>query len=335
MRRVTDPPDLAHAVREASSEAASAFGDGAVYLEKLVDRPRHVEVQILRSRGGETVALGERECSVQRRHQKLIEESPSPAVTPALRKRLEAAAVAVAEAAGYENAGTVEFLIPRDGPAGSFYFIEVNARLQVEHPVTEMVTGVDIVAEQFRIAAGEKLSPAARKPARRGHAIEARITSEDAGAGFLPSTGRIEALRVPGGPFLRWDSGVEVGSDVTYDYDPMLAKLIAWGETREEARLRLLSGLRELTIVGVTTCVPFHLAVLASEEFARGDLDIGFVARPWVAAALRPTRSPEAEAVVTALAHARRSAPNGAAAPSADGRSLWGREALREGLRTP
>jgi acetyl/propionyl-CoA carboxylase alpha subunit len=304
-----------------------------VYLERALAGVRHVEVQILRDAHGHTVAFPERECSVQRRHQKLIEESPSPAVDPALRARLQQAAVAVADAADYRGAGTVEFLLAGDG---AFYFIEVNARLQVEHPVTEMVTGVDLVVEQLRIASGLPLSETARTAGLRGHAIEARINAEDAAAGFLPSTGRIAALRAPSGPGVRFDAGVEVGTVVTHHYDPMLAKLIAWGEDRETARRRLLAALRELAVVGVETCQPFHLAVCDLPAFRAGDLDTAFLERPEVQAAYRRNGHVPVAALGAALAHLRRAGTptvgNGRTAPA---RSAWGRDALRRGLRGP
>ena len=332
MRFVRDLEALPAAVATASSEARAAFGDPDVYLERALTSVRHVEVQILRDAHGHTLALPERECSVQRRHQKLIEESPSPAVDDALRARLQRAAAAVADAADYLGAGTVEFLLAADG---AFYFLEVNARLQVEHPVTEMLTGVDLVAEQLRIASGAPISEAARAARPRGHAIEARINAEDAAGGFLPSTGRILALRAPSGPGVRFDAGIEVGSVVTHPYDPMLAKLIAWGEDRETARRRLLAALRELTLVGVETCQPFHLAVCELPAFKAGDLDTAFLERPDVQASFRRNGHVPLAALGAALAHLRRNGAAGAAARPAAPRTAWGRDALRRGLRGP
>jgi acetyl/propionyl-CoA carboxylase alpha subunit len=276
---------------------------------------------------------------VQRRHQKLIEESPSPAVDAELRARLAAASIGVADASDYEGAGTVEYLL---SPEGEFFFLEVNARLQVEHPVTEQVTGVDLVIEQFRIAAGEPISEVALAAAReglRGHAIEARIYAEVAAGGgvFLPSTGRVVAMRSPEGPGIRFDGGVVEGSEVSHHYDPMLAKVIAWGENREQARRRMLNALRELTIVGVETCQPFHLSVMDLPAFAAGDLDTNFLTRPEAQSALENPLDPAAAAIAAGLAHLRRSANghgngNGGNG-NGNGRSGWGIDALRRGLR--
>ena len=237
MRLVRALDEIESALRGAHSEAEKAFGAGAVYIEKYLERPRHIEIQILADRSGRVVSLGERECSIQRRHQKLIEEAPSVAVTPALRRRLGEAATAAAGAVGYLGAGTIEFLL---APTGEFYFLEMNTRIQVEHPVTELVYGVDLVREQLRIAGGEPMrirGGVSLEP--RGHAIECRITAEDPANGFLPASGKVQYLRVPAGPGIRWDGGVEAGNDVTLFYDPLLAKLLAWGETREIAIRRI------------------------------------------------------------------------------------------------
>jgi acetyl-CoA carboxylase, biotin carboxylase subunit len=275
MRRVTDPAGLAPAFRAARSEAESAFGDGAVYLEKFIDRPRHVEVQVLSDAHGRTVHLGERECSVQRRHQKLIEETPSPIVTLDLRARMGRAAEQAAQAVGYQSAGTVEFLV---APDGAFHFLEMNTRIQVEHPVTEMVYGVDIVREQLRIAAGAHLSvPRGLEP--HGHAIECRITSEDPLNGFLPATGRIAYLRVPSGPGVRWDGGIDVGSEIGLSYDPLLGKLIVWAEDRARAIRRMARALDEMLIVGLPTSQGFHRRVMDDPVFASGTYDIGYMER--------------------------------------------------------
>ncbi|HEX7120841.1 MAG TPA: acetyl-CoA carboxylase biotin carboxylase subunit, partial [Gemmatimonadaceae bacterium] len=238
--------------------------------ERYLEGPRHVEIQVLADRHGTVRSLAERECSIQRRHQKMIEEAPSVAVTPELRRRLGETAVAAARAVGYENAGTCEFLLDRDG---QFYFLEMNTRLQVEHPVTEMVTGLDLVQWQLRIAAGEPLD-LPDEIAPQGWAIECRLTSEDPAHGFLPSTGRITHLQLPAGPGVRWDGGIEVGSEVGLHYDPLLGKLIAWGRDRSEAIARMRRALGELRIVGVETSREFHCRVMDDDEFWRGAIDI-------------------------------------------------------------
>jgi len=276
MRVVSAPKELAGALEAARREAKSAFGDDAVYLEKFVLQPRHVEIQILADTQGTVLSLGERECSVQRRHQKMIEEAPSVAVTPELRKKMGETAVRAARAAGYVNAGTCEFLLDRDG---QFYFLEMNTRLQVEHPVTELVTGIDLVQWQLRIAAGEKLPFKQEDISPRGWAIECRITSEDASNNFLPSTGRIEHLHLPSGPGVRWDGGIESGSEIGLYYDPLLAKLIVWGENREQAVTRMRRALVDLIIQGVETSRDFHVRVMDDEEFRRGDIDIQWLER--------------------------------------------------------
>src|SRR5881409_1715314 len=276
MRLVREERELASAFEAAQSEAQKAFGAGEVYVEKYLDRARHVEVQILADANGRVVALGERECSIQRRHQKLIEEAPSVAVTPALRRRISDAATAAAGAVGYRSAGTIEFLL---APGGEFYFLEMNTRLQVEHPVTELVYGVDIVREQLRVAAGQPLRVHAGTLQPRGHAIECRITAEDPFNDFLPVTGVVRHLRVPGGPGVRWDGGIEAGNEVTLYYDPLLAKLIVWGDTRAAALQRMRRALRELVIVGIPSSQAFHLRVMDDPEFQRGDLDITYLER--------------------------------------------------------
>ncbi len=275
MRVVRGAEELPASLEAAQREARNAFADDAVYVEKYLERPRHVEIQILADSHGTVLSLGERECSVQRRHQKMLEESPSLAVTPELRRRMGDTAIAVARAVGYVNAGTCEFLLDRDG---RFYFLEMNTRLQVEHPVTEMVTGVDIVQWQLRIAGGEAL-PFPADLAPRGWAMECRITSEDPLHGFLPSTGRIEYVHVPAGPGVRWDGGIEAGTEVGLAYDPLLAKLIAWGSTREQAIARMHRALRELTIVGVETSREFHIRLMEDAAFQRGDVDVQWLER--------------------------------------------------------
>ncbi len=275
MRVVREAGELAGALETASREALKAFGDGSVYLEKFIERPRHVEIQVLADHV-RTVHVGERECSIQRRHQKLVEEAPSVAVDPGLRASMGAAAVAAARAVDYRGAGTCEFLLAADG---SFYFLEMNTRIQVEHPVTELVYGVDLVREQLRIARGDRMTLPEGDPVPRGWAIECRITSEDPANGLLPSAGRIGHLRVPTGPGVRWDAGIEAGSEVTLHYDSMLAKLIAYGPTREAAIAVARRALDELLVVGVATNAAFHRQLLADPDFVAGRIDIQFLDR--------------------------------------------------------
>ncbi|MGH7475004.1 MAG: acetyl-CoA carboxylase biotin carboxylase subunit [Longimicrobiales bacterium] len=275
MRIVTSPEELGRAFEAASREAVAAFGDGRIYLEKYLEGPRHIEIQVLADTHGTTLYLGERECSIQRRHQKMVEEAPSPALTPALRAAMGEAAVAAARAVGYVNAGTIEFLFQD----GGFYFLEMNTRLQVEHPVTELVTGLDLVQLQIRIAAGERLALRQEEVKLTGHAIECRITSEDPWNGFLPSTGRIERLELPAGPGVRWDGGVAEGGEISLYYDPLLGKLIAHGATREQAIDRMARALAELRVVGVETSAPFHRRVMQEPDFRAGDIDIRYVDR--------------------------------------------------------
>jgi acetyl-CoA carboxylase biotin carboxylase subunit len=276
MRVVKTEGELSGALDSARREAKNAFGDDAVYVEKFISGPRHVEIQVLGDTHGTMLSLGERECSVQRRHQKMIEEAPSVAVTPELRKKMGETAVKAARAAGYVNAGTCEFLLDRDG---NFYFLEMNTRLQVEHPVTELVTGIDIVQWQLRIARGERLPFTQEQLAPRGWAIECRITSEDPSNDFLPSTGRISYLRLPGGPGVRWDGGIGIGTEVGLHYDPMLAKLIVWAPTRDAAIARMHRALLELTVEGVETSRDFHLRVMEDDEFKNGAIDIQWLER--------------------------------------------------------
>ncbi len=273
MRVVERAEELARAFEAASNEAKNAFGDGSVYLEKYLTGPRHIEIQVLADAHGNVVHLGERECSIQRRHQKMIEEAPSPVITPEVRVAMGEAAVAAARAVNYQNAGTIEFLYQD----GAFYFLEMNTRIQVEHPVTEMVTGLDLVQLQLRVAAGEKLPFKQEDVVLNGHAIECRITSEDAAQNFMPSTGRIAMLSLPSGPHVRWDGGIHEGSEVSLYYDPMLAKLIVHGADRASAIARMERALRELAIVGVQTSAPFHLRVLKEADFRRGDIDIRYL----------------------------------------------------------
>ena len=268
MRVVRGANELASSLEAAQREARAAFGDDAVYVEKFVDRPRHIEIQVLADAHGTVCTLGERECSVQRRHQKIIEEAPSVAVSPELRQAMGETAIRAARAAGYVNAGTCEFLLDRDG---KFYFLEMNTRIQVEHPVTELVTGIDLVQWQLRVAAGERLPFADGTIRPNGWAMECRITSEDPANGFLPSTGRVTYLRVPGGPGVRWDGGIEIGTDVGLYYDSLLAKLIVWAPTRERARARLRRAIDEYRIGGVPTTLGFLRALNDHEPVVRGD----------------------------------------------------------------
>lgn len=338
MRVIHVLDDVAAAFQSARSEAEKAFGDGSVYLERFIERPRHVEIQVLADTLGRVVSLGERECSIQRRHQKLIEESPSVAVSPALRRRLGEAATAAAGAVGYVGAGTIEFLL---APDGEFFFLEMNTRIQVEHPVTELVTGVDLVREQLRIAAGHPMRVAggggALQP--RGHAIECRITAEDPFNDFLPATGVVRYLRVPGGPSVRWDGGVEAGNEVTLYYDPLIAKLIVWGETRDAALQRMRRALRELVIVGLPTSQAFHLRVLDDPEFQRGEIDIGYLERAGSRLLGEPIAPPLVRpvAVVAALLAEERRTASGSRVvgmgPSPSRASAWQIEARRDGLR--
>jgi acetyl-CoA carboxylase biotin carboxylase subunit len=274
MRAVEKEEDLPGALASARREAEAAFGDGAVYLEKLVVGAKHIEIQLLADSHGNVIHLNERECSLQRRHQKIIEESPSMAVDDDLRQRMGEVAVKAAQAVHYVNAGTIEFLVDKDK---HFYFLEMNTRLQVEHPVTEMVTGLDIVKEQIRIARGRQLRYAQEDIDVNGWAIECRITAEDPFNNFLPSTGRISRLSIPTGPGVRTDTGVYEGFEVTPYYDPLIAKLICWGETRGEAILRMRRALEEFRIIGIKTSIPFHQAMMDSHRFMAGSFDTRFV----------------------------------------------------------
>ncbi|MDZ4164989.1 MAG: acetyl-CoA carboxylase biotin carboxylase subunit, partial [Smithellaceae bacterium] len=267
MRVISAPEELAGAFAEASSEALRAFGDGAVYLEKYLARPRHIEIQILADRQGNMIHLGERECSIQRRHQKIIEETPSPAISPGLREEMGQAALNAARTAGYVNAGTVEFLLDEEG---RFYFLEVNTRLQVEHPITEAITGLDLVREQINIACGLPLSYRQEDIRAQGHAIECRIYAEDPERSFLPSPGEIIYLKEPAGPGIRVDSGIYGGFAVPSAYDPILSKLIVHAADRRQAIDRMLRALNEYVVLGIKTSIPFLREVIGSEAFRRG-----------------------------------------------------------------
>ncbi|HPI94529.1 MAG TPA: acetyl-CoA carboxylase biotin carboxylase subunit [Deltaproteobacteria bacterium] len=274
MRVVRGPEDFEDACISAAREAKGAFGNGDIYLEKYIDRPRHVEFQILADAHGNAIHLLERECSIQRRHQKIIEETPSPALTPELREAMGQAAVAAARASGYVNAGTVEFLLDQDG---RFYFLEVNTRLQVEHPITEMITGIDLVRQQIEIAAGNPLRLSQEDVVGRGHAIECRIYAEDPLSAFMPSPGRIQFVKEPRGPGIRNDTGVYSGFTVPMEYDPILAKLIVHGGSRKACLERMTRALHDYVILGVLTPIPFLVDVLRSEAFVRGDTYTDFI----------------------------------------------------------
>ncbi|MBW2095496.1 MAG: acetyl-CoA carboxylase biotin carboxylase subunit [Deltaproteobacteria bacterium] len=274
MRTVDDPKDMQEACISAISEAEKAFGNGAVYLEKYLLNPRHIEFQILADQQGHAVHLFERECSIQRRHQKIIEETPSPVLTPLLRESMAKAALSAAAASGYVNAGTVEFLFE---PPDRFYFLEVNTRLQVEHPITEMTTGLDLVRHQIKIAAGNPLPFAQADVITRGHAMECRIYAEDPGAQFFPCPGPVLFYQEPQGPGIRVDGGIYQGFQVPVEYDPILSKLIVWAEDRETAINRMIRALQKYPILGIRTTVPFLLDVIQSEPFKNGKTDTGFI----------------------------------------------------------
>jgi acetyl-CoA carboxylase biotin carboxylase subunit len=277
MRLVAGPAELRSSFENAQSEAAAAFGDAAIYLEKAISRPRHIEIQIFADSHGNVVHLGERECSIQRRHQKVIEECPSPINEPGLRTRMGAAAVQLARTVAYVGAGTLEFLV--DDETREFYFLEMNTRLQVEHPVTELVTGIDLVREQITVANGAALSFTQEDIRWQGHAVECRIYAEDPDNNFLPSPGRISYLHVPSGPGIRDDSGVTQNSEVSIYYDPLVSKLAAWGRTRSESIDRLRRALDEYEVGGIKTTLPFFREIVRDEEFRAGHLDTGFIAR--------------------------------------------------------
>ncbi|HEY6361647.1 MAG TPA: acetyl-CoA carboxylase biotin carboxylase subunit [Vicinamibacterales bacterium] len=331
MRLVAGPGDLAGALRAARSEAGAAFGDSAVYLERRLLRPRHIEVQLLADAHGTVLPFVERECSIQRRHQKVIEETPSPVVSSGARARLTEAAAAVARSAGYTNAGTIEFLLDEDG---RFYFLEMNTRLQVEHPVTEMVTGVDLVQWQIRIARGERLDlDRGTLLAPRGHSIECRIYAEDPDAGFMPSPGRITALRVPDGPGVRDDSGVEAGGEVPIHYDPLVSKLVTWGADRPQAIARMQRALREYDVRGIRTTVPFFKWMLQQPAFADAQFHTGYLdevlqQRQGIPFLTAEPSLEEVAAIAAAVTAASRVKPE-ATVP----RSEWQARARVEGLR--
>jgi acetyl-CoA carboxylase biotin carboxylase subunit len=340
MRLIERDAEFSSGWRDASSEAQNAFGDGRLYLEKYLLKPRHIEIQILADTHGHILHLGERECSVQRRYQKVIEEAPSPVMTPELRRAMGDAAVKLAKAGGYTNAGTVEFLVDA---SRNFYFLEMNTRLQVEHPVTELVTGLDIVKLQIRIACGESLPFTQEDITLRGHAIECRIYAEDPDNNFFPSPGRILDWRVPAGPGIRFDDGVYSGWTVPNEYDPMLGKLIASGKDRVEAIARLQRALTEFYANGIKTNAELFQRILATRDFQSGEIYTrwldDFLSGPrksTLAAATANAASHEQDAatIATALWHVSQSAdPTDASSNIADAESRWKREARREQLR--
>ncbi len=301
MRLVERQEDFEHALQSARREAEAAFGDGAVYLEKVIEDARHIEIQILADLYGNVIHLGERECSIQRRHQKLIEESPSVAVDEELRQKMGEIAVRAAEAVNFVNAGTIEFLMDKDK---NFYFLEMNTRLQVEHSVTELVTGVDIVKAQLRIARGRRLPITQDDVRMNGWAIECRINAEDPYNGFLPSMGVVDDITLPTGPGVRVDTGVYEGFQITRHYDPLISKLICWGETRAEALLRMRRALEEYRIMGIKTNIPFHQRILDSHRFMGGQFDTNFVEQRFsMSEDVPPERVRIAAIIATLVAH--------------------------------
>jgi acetyl-CoA carboxylase biotin carboxylase subunit len=320
MRRVDREDDLEASFRDASSEAERSFGDGSVYVEKLIERPRHIEIQLIGDTHGNVIHLGERECSMQRRHQKIIEECPSPLVAlhPEMRQEMGEAAVRIARAAGYYNAGTAEFLVDE---SHDFYFLEINTRLQVEHPVTELVTGYDLVRWQIEIAAGGKLPVAQEQVEWRGAAIECRVYAEDPDNHFFPSPGKIERLSEPAGPGVRVDSGVYAGWNVPLDYDPMLAKLIVWAGTRGEAIARMRRAIGEYRISGIRNNLSFFDRILADDEFAAGALDTAFLDRFF--ARMPAAVEPDEKVVAVAAALAERSAGQSDGKPAPAASNSW------------
>jgi acetyl-CoA carboxylase biotin carboxylase subunit len=301
MRLVERHDDFEYALQSARREAEAAFGDGAVYLEKVIEDARHIEIQILADQYGNVIHLGDRECSIQRRHQKLIEESPSPVVDEALRQKMGEIAVQAAQAVNYVNAGTIEFLMDRDK---NFYFLEMNTRLQVEHPVTELVTGVDIVKAQIRIARGRKLPLTQDDVHVNGSAIECRINAEDPYNDFLPSIGTVDDITLPTGPGVRVDTGIYEGFQITPHYDPLVSKLICWGETRAEALLRMRRALEEYRIMGIKTNIPFHQRIIDSHRFMAGQFDTTFVETKFsMREDLPPEQARTAAIIATLVAH--------------------------------
>jgi acetyl-CoA carboxylase biotin carboxylase subunit len=332
MRIVRTDDEVAGAVESASREATRSFADGAVYVERLIDRPRHIEVQILGDQHGNVVHLFERDCSLQRRHQKVIEETPAPALAPSVRDAITAAAVAAARAVGYINAGTVEFILEGHGDDARFYFLEMNTRLQVEHPVTELVTGRDLVHAQLRVADGEPLWFTQTDVVQRGHAIECRVYAEDASRGLLPQSGRLQRYREPSGPGVRVDSGVREGQTIGVDYDPMLAKVIVHAETRDAAVERMIHALESFAILGVRHNIPFLLALLdlpevqirAAEQRDRYHVDTGLIERRLADLSAPPDRGLQRAAdAVSAFLQTRGSVASVAAGAATQASDPW------------
>jgi acetyl-CoA carboxylase biotin carboxylase subunit len=310
MKTVRAAADVPAALAAARREAKASFGDETLYVERLIERPRHVEIQVFADAHGHVVSVFERECSAQRRHQKTVEESPCAALSPTVRQAMGRAAVAAATAVGYRNAGTCEFLLEGRGDTATFYFLEMNTRLQVEHPVTECVVGVDLVQAQIRVAGGEALPFTQESLSQRGHAIECRVYAEDPAQGFIPQAGPILLYREPQGPGIRVDSGIAAGSTVSVHYDPLLAKVIAWGESREVARRRAMAALRDYAVLGIRTNIPFLLQVLQHEQFIGATIDTGFLDREGAAlAAASVCELPDA-ALAAAAEHRRTVGPS-------------------------
>ncbi|MCA9990293.1 MAG: acetyl-CoA carboxylase biotin carboxylase subunit [Ardenticatenaceae bacterium] len=320
MRPVYHPEDLPDAVTGATREALAAFGDGSVYLEKMITDARHIEIQLLADAHGNTIYLGERECSLQRRHQKLIEEAPSFVVSEALRRAMGEVAVAAARAVNYVNAGTIEFLVDKEK---NFYFLEMNTRVQVEHPVTELVTGVDIVQEQLRVARGRRLRFTQEEIRIEGWAIECRINAEDPYNNFLPSTGVVSTVQLPSGPGIRVDTGVFPGYEITPYYDSMISKLVCYGQTRGEAILRMRRALEEYRIMGVKTNIPFHQHMMDSHRFLSGQFDTRFVEERFSMADRDAPDGLEAAILATLVAHQRGQQASQIVAPGSRDTSNW------------
>ena len=335
MRLVASLAELRSGFDSARSEAASAFGDSSVYIEKAINRPRHIEIQVFADQHGNVVHLGERECSIQRRHQKVIEECPSPINDAKLREQMGAAAVELARAVSYVGAGTIEFLVADD--TREFYFLEMNTRLQVEHPVTELVTGFDLVREQINVAAGAPLSFQQSDVHWQGHAIECRVYAEDPANNFFPSPGQITYLQIPHGPGIRDDSGVEMGSEVSIYYDPMISKLAAWGRTREESIDRLRRALDEYQVGGIKTTLPFFREIVRDDEFKSGKLDTGFIARfneRRETTVTEPDQLAQDIALIAAAVHYATSRKQASTNHASDQQSRWkmsGRKSLLDG----
>ena len=333
MRMVNNASELQSSLRMAKSEAKSAFGDSSVYVEKYIESTRHVEIQILGDQHGNYIHLGERECSIQRRHQKVIEESPSVIITPQMRAAMGKVAIEAARAVRYEGAGTCEFLVDQDR---NFYFLEMNTRLQVEHPITEMVTGIDIVKEQIRLAAGEKLTIRQEDVKQVGHAIECRIYAEDPDRNFIPCPGLITSLRVPGGPGVRDDSGVYAGFEIPVHYDPIISKLVCWGKDRADAIARMKRALSAYVVTGVKTTVPFHIGVMNNRHFIEGNFDTNFIDKVFFKEKKERKLGCEEAALIAAAIHLYteelKSTARHVSSDAAESGSMW-KYSTRPGIR--